>query len=103
MFESPCPSTRGVVVVIADAVLNQRWPLYCDKKLYRLMDRTRGHSPRVKVRILLQFKFNGEVAERSIAAVLKTVGRVERPLGSNPSLSARGNLTAILSRTRLLI
>ena len=39
--------------------------------------------------------FNGEVAEWSIAAVLKTVGRVERPLGSNPSLSARGNLTAI--------
>ena len=31
----------------------------------------------------------GEVAEWSIAAVLKTVGRVERPGGSNPSLSAK--------------
>ena len=39
---------------------------------------------------ILKFFF-GEMAEWSIAAVLKTVGRDERPGGSNPSLSAGRN------------
>ena len=42
---------------------------------------------RCETGIIFEFFF-GEVAERSNAAVLKTVGRDERPGGSNPSLSA---------------
>ena len=45
---------------------------------------------RCETEIIFEFFF-GEVAERSNAAVLKTVGRDERPGGSNPSLSAGRN------------
>ena len=33
----------------------------------------------------------GDLAEWSIAAVLKTVGRDERPVGSNPTIFAKTN------------
>ena len=47
----------------------------------------------------------GEMAERSNAAVLKTVGRDERPGGSNPSLSAGRNrdLDGVKKWRRLLV
>ena len=42
---------------------------------------------RCETEIIFEFFFGG-LAERSNAAVLKTVGRDERPVGSNPTASA---------------